>query len=256
MKCEVKNVSVKINGKQIIHDVSSVIKSGECVGIIGANGAGKTTLLRSMAGLQDVSNGKILYNEKPITHWNKKDFAKITGYLAQDSECHWDITAIQAVTLGRLPHRKTFSSISNEDKSAIADAMKRTQTTELANRNVTTLSGGESARVLLARAIAGKPSVLLADEPTASLDPAQQIRLMHLLRSLSKDGTTIITVLHDLTLAARFCNRLILMSNGRIIANDEPEKVLTNQTLKTTFNIEAIFGNHKNEMYVIPWELM
>ena len=183
----------------------------------------------------------------------KKDhLARQVAYLPQGQVIHWPLSVKRLVSLGRIPHLMPWEQLGPEDEKAIAQAMEDTDVAHLRDRFVDHLAGGERNLVLLARALATQPSVLLADEPVQGLDPAHGLQVMELLSRFSNFERGVIVVLHDLTLAARFCHRLVLLHQGKILASGKPEEVLVPENLKKSYHIEAKYGTG-GEFYVIPW---
>jgi iron complex transport system ATP-binding protein len=232
------NVTVRLGGKVIVERANLTLRSGELTALVGPNGAGKTTLIRALAGLTP-SDGTITLGGKPLDAMKPSERARAVAYLPQGHIFHWPMSVESIVMLGRAPHGDPFSSTSPEDRSAVARALATTETLVFAQRAVTTLSGGEKARVALARALATQAPVLLADEPTASLDPRHQLVVMELLRAAARDGNAIFAIVHDLTLAARFADRVLVMDRGRIVAEGPPEDALTIDRLAAVFGIDA-----------------
>jgi len=249
------NITLRRGLRDALRDVSAALDAGEMLGIVGPNGAGKTTLLRVMAGLLRPQAGTVLLDGRPIQAWPRRERAKRLAYLPQDAACHWPIAVERLIALGRLPHLEPWRRPGGQDRRAIESAMRFADVTHLAARTVDTLSGGERARVLLARTLAGEPRVLLADEPVADLDPYHALQVMQRLARLTKDGAAVAVVLHDLTLAARFCRRLLLLDAGSIAADGPPNAVLAPESLARTYRIDAIRGSHAGEPYLVPWSV-
>lgn len=252
-KILVEGLSVSIAGKSILHDINVSIKSDRLVGLIGPNGAGKSTLIRCLANLLRADRGRIAINDQDIQKYSRRNLAKEIAYLPQGHLLHWPLDVEHLVSLGRLPHLSPFSQISADDESIIKRSMEITDTLNLSMRDVNTLSGGERARAMLARALAVDAPILLADEPVASLDPYHQLQVMELMRSIAESDRLVVVVLHDLPLAARFCDRLILLAEGRIVADGPPEQVLDRQYLGEAYNISGIYGMEDRERFVLPW---
>ena len=246
------DLSVRYNGDFALEKVSFCSESGEIVGLIGANGAGKTTLLRAAAGLLAYS-GKVELNSRSISDWPHRDFARTLAYLAQGHDAHWPMPVAEVVALGRLPHLAFMGRATETDQQAVEAAMGKTEIADLAERNVLTLSAGERARVMLARALAVEAPLLLADEPIAALDPYHQLHIMEVLKAEANSGRAVVVVLHDLTLAARFCDRIVLLSEGRIIADGRADAVLTEENLAAAYRITAHQGGAGDARYVVPW---
>jgi iron complex transport system ATP-binding protein len=231
-------VSVRLGGATIVERASLSLRGGELVALVGPNGAGKTTLMRALAGLVP-AEGSIMLAGNPLASMKPGQRARHIAYLPQGHIFHWPMPVAAIVMLGRAPHADPFSSASPQDRAAVAHALATTETEVFAQRPVTTLSGGEKARVALARALATQAPVLLADEPTAALDPRHQLVVMELLRTAARGGNAILAILHDLTLAARFADRVLVMDKGRIVADGTPNEALSAERLATVFGIEA-----------------
>jgi iron complex transport system ATP-binding protein len=234
-----KDVTVHIGAKAIVRDASLALNAGELVALVGPNGAGKTTLMRALAGLIP-ADGTITVADKPLGSLSPRERARMVSYLPQGHIFHWPMSAAEIVMLGRAPHGDAFSSTSADDRAAVAKAMATTETQMFADRAVTTLSGGEKARVALARALATQAPALLADEPTAALDPRHQLVVMELLRGAARNGNAILAIMHDLTLAARFADRVFVMNEGKIVAEGLPGEALAPERLASVFGIEAM----------------
>lgn len=251
MRVEARGLKLRLGGKPVLKGLDLDLEPGRMVGVIGPNGAGKTTLLRLLAGLAEPDSGSITYDGEPRRRIPARAFARSLAYLAQGASVHWALPVAEIVALGRLPHRGLFGG--GVDREAVARAMARAGIAGLAARRADTLSGGERMRVLLARALAVEAPLLLADEPVASLDPFHQLHLMELLRETAHAGRGVAVVLHDLTLAARFCDRLVLLAQGRKLADGPPAFVLAAANLAAAYGIEAIEGERDGEPYLIPW---
>lgn len=234
----VHNLCASVRRKLLLKQISTDFRGGELVGIIGPNGAGKSSLLRAILGLLP-SSGDITLNSHPITMFSAAEKARNIAYLPQGQMLHWPLTVERLVALGRLPHLGPFSQIGPADHAAMERAMERCHILPLRGRDASHLSGGERARVLLARALVVEAPLLFADEPLANLDPGHQLDVMALLQEEAQTGKAIVTVLHDLSLAARYCNRLILLHNGQIIADGPPEAVLTPENLEKVYSVRA-----------------
>jgi iron complex transport system ATP-binding protein len=194
--------------------------------------------------------GEVRLMDRPLLQWSAQALAQSLAYLPQEAEAHWPVAARRLVALGRLPHRGRFVPLSEADEAAIEDALARCDAAAFANRAMNELSAGERARVLLARALAVQAPVLLADEPAAHLDPAHQLRLMELLRAEAARGTGVIVTLHDLALASRFCDYLVVMSAGRVVTQSEASLALSDEVLQSVFAIRA----RRFEAGLLPWE--
>jgi iron complex transport system ATP-binding protein len=233
-----QHVTAVLGGATVVERASLALRGGELAVLVGPNGAGKTTLLRALAGLIP-ADGAIELGGEPLASLKARERARRIAYLPQGHVFHWPMSVAAIVMLGREPHADPFSGNSAEDRAAVARALAITETEGFADRAVTTLSGGERARVALARALATQAPVLLADEPTASLDPRHQLVVMELLRQAAHAGSAILATTHDLTLAARFADRVIVMHQGRLVAEGLPGDALNAQRLADVFGVEA-----------------
>jgi iron complex transport system ATP-binding protein len=239
MMIEARGLRVRLGSRQVLSDLDFVAHTGELTAVIGPNGAGKSTLLRVLAGLLRPTAGAVELAGRALAEWQPTALARSLAYLPQERTVHWALNARAVVALGRLPHRSVGAGESAADRAAIEVALAAMDVVELADRPVLELSGGERARVLLARALAQQPSALLADEPAAGLDPAHQLALFRHFATLAAAGRTVIVALHDLSLAARFCHRIILVHAGRSIAAGLPQEVLTEEHLAVAYGIRA-----------------
>ena len=235
-------VSAAYGARTVLDRVSAAFVRGAVTGIVGPNGAGKTTLLRVALGLMAPSAGNVRILDRPLEEWSRSALARALAYLPQGSDAHWPVLARELVTLGRLPHRAPFAPVSASDAAAIDAALERCDAAGFAGRRMDELSAGERARVLFARALATQAPVLLADEPAAYLDPAHQLRLMNLLREEAARGSAVVVTLHDLSLASRHCDELVVLQAGRAAAQGAPAAALSDATLADVFGIAAERG--------------
>jgi iron complex transport system ATP-binding protein len=244
---------VEANGRRIVDGVALGLGAGELVGLIGPNGSGKSTTMRVMLNLQKAARGRVTLDGREVRRIPRRDFARRVAYLPQGGEVHWPLTVQRVVELGRLPHRAPWAGIGPGDRHAIARALEDADVAHLAARIITTLSGGERMLAHVARVLAGEPEIILADEPTASLDPYHQLQVMELLRRIAARGGSVLVILHDLILAARYCERLVLLDQGRVVAAGAPSEILTDDKLAATYRVEALRGAEGEERFVIPW---
>lgn len=250
---EVRNLNVIRRKRLILKDVSCKAFPGEVMGLIGANGSGKSTLIKTILRLLPRESGSIHLNQIEVEQQDRKDFAKKVAYMAQENECRWPLTVSHIVALGRMPHQGAWQSLNKEDWAITHQVMSTVGINHLARRTITRLSGGERQRVLFARALASEPTLLLADEPTSGLDPYHQLHLMELFREQAKQGKTIVVVLHDLSLASRFCDRLLLLNKGQVLAQGTPQEVLQSDHLNQAYSITAETFQHNGSSAIIPW---
>lgn len=246
-----ENLTVAGNGRDRLVGISLEIGDGETVGIIGPNGAGKSTLLNVLAGVERQWSGSVHVLGRSLNDWNRQAYARTVAYLPQEFRSQWALMVEDLVAIGASRGRG-FGWVQDGGGNYewIFEAF---DLANLRRRVFNTLSGGEKARVALATSVASEPRVLLADEPTASLDPLHQLEAMERLRALAAAGTTVAIVLHDLTMAARFCDRLILLDAGRVACAGTPDAVLQPDWLAKVFGIEALMGAHEGARYVVPW---
>lgn len=249
----IERLGVNLGPRAVLQDVSAGLHPGTLIGVIGPNGAGKSTLVRAMLGLIPATGGVTIDGES-LAAIARADLARRIAYLPQGQTLHWPLTAERLVALGRLPHLAPFSRISDADRAAIDRAMALADVEHLRGRLATELSGGERARVLLARALAVEAAGLVADEPLAALDPGHQIEVMGLLRRQADAGALVVAVLHDLTMAARHCDRILLLDQGRLVADGAPDMVLTADRLTDVYGIRAWIGEAEGRRLIVPIE--
>jgi iron complex transport system ATP-binding protein len=231
-------LALALGGRTIVRGLSFDLHPGELIGVIGPNGAGKSTLLRGMAGLLPPSAGSITLDGVALAAVPAEARARAIAYLPQDRTIHWPLTVERVVALGRRPYGGSQAAPPHRN-SAIETAITDADVAHLRTRVVTTVSGGEMARVLLARALAQTPRVLLADEPTAGLDPAHQLALFERLTTLSRSGVAVVVALHDLSLAVRYCSRILLLRDGQTLGLGAPLDVVTPANLAVAYGIDA-----------------
>jgi len=246
-----KGISVSLAGRMVLSDVDLDALPGEFIAVIGPNGAGKTTLLKAVAGLLDVTAGSVAIGGTDAAKLSQRERAVQIGYLPQGHLFYWPLPVAEVVGLGRLP-RGSGADLSEEDRLAVERAMAATGVAEFAERPVTTLSGGERARVALARVLATEADLILADEPTASLDPRYQLVVLDILKHHATAAGAVVAVLHDLGLAARYAHRLVLLDGGRVAATGPPAAVLTEERIAATFGVRAEVLHRDGATVVIP----
>ncbi len=254
VEIEASDIAVGFNGMPVLRRVDLAVRSGEMVGLIGPNGSGKTTLLRVLANLRPAQAGVVRYGGLSADEIGARELARRIAYLAQGGAVHWEMRVETLVALGRLPHRRPFQGPSAADRDAIEKALWMADVAQLRRRTMAQVSGGERMRILLARALAVEAETLLADEPTAALDPLHQLQAMDLLREITRQGRGVIVVLHDLALAARFCDRLVLLAHGGVLAQGRPEEVLTDVRLAQAYGVEVLRGERDGVSFLLPWK--
>jgi iron complex transport system ATP-binding protein len=232
-------ISMRWDGRSILDRLSLQIRPGEFVGLIGPNGAGKTTLLRLIAKLLEPTGGALFLEGNALAPLRQREVAKRVAVVPQATTTEFGFPALEAVLMGRHPHLGRFHAETAEDYRIAREAMALTETLPFAERPVTELSGGERQRVIVARALAQQPRLLLLDEPTANLDLCHQIQVLELVRRLVRQGPAAVAALHDLELASRYCERLVLLRAGVVLAEGPPAEVLTVERLAEAFGIKA-----------------
>jgi iron complex transport system ATP-binding protein len=255
MALEIKGVDAYYGSKKVLEGVDFTAPTGELLGIIGPNGSGKTTLLRTVARILKPRTGTILLDGTAVVQMKDKEFSQRFAAVPQDTSIHFEFSALDVVLMGRNPHLGRLELESERDIEIARRSMEVTNCWPLAERPVTELSGGERQLVIIARALTQEPKVLLLDEPTSHLDINFQIEIMELLKRLTaQEGLIIVAVIHDLNLAAQFCDRLVLLRNGQIIAMGAPHAVLTAANIKIAFGADVIVKRHAvtNQCYVSP----
>nr|WP_247003992.1 ATP-binding cassette domain-containing protein [Halosolutus gelatinilyticus] len=236
----VENCSLSFDDLRVLEELSLTVEPGEFVGVVGPNGAGKTTLLRTISGAIEPDAGAVTIGGVDVHEVSSKASSRLVAVVPQDTTLSFSFPVRDVVEMGRHPHRSRFSSPAPADRAAVERALERTRTTTLADRPIDEISGGQRQRVVLARAIAQETPVLVLDEPTASLDVNHQIETLELIRELVADGRTAIAAIHDLDLAARYCDRLALLSDSTISRVGRPSSVLTRDALADSFDANAV----------------
>ncbi|HEY1134373.1 MAG TPA: ABC transporter ATP-binding protein [Nocardioides sp.] len=235
-----EGVSLGYDDRTIVHDLTVAIPDGKVTVIVGGNGCGKSTLLRGMARLLRPQGGAVLLDGEAVHTMATKQVARTLGLLPQNPIAPEGVTVVDLVGRGRHPHQSAMRRWSREDDQAVAEALALTDTTELAERIVDELSGGQRQRVWIAMALAQGTDLLLLDEPTTYLDVAHQVEMLDLLAELNlRAGTTIVMVLHDLNLSARYADRLVAMKEGRVVAEGAPAEVVTEDVVRDVFGLEC-----------------
>jgi iron complex transport system ATP-binding protein len=240
-------VTVTAAEHTLLADVGLELRAGEVLGIVGPNGAGKSTLMKVLAGVQAPAAGTVLLLNKSLAATAPAARARVLGYLEQRPFVHWPLTVAQVAGLARLP----YGDFGSDGAQRLIDAaLRATDASALSSRTFQILSEGEKMRAHLARVLAGSPRVILADEPIAALDPWHQLQVLELLRAEAARGTGVVLVLHDLQLAARYCDRLLLLDRGRAVASGAPRDVFTAQTLAEVWRVDASFDSDTLQLII------
>jgi iron complex transport system ATP-binding protein len=232
---EARHVTVRFGATTAVGDVSVTVPDSGTLGLVGPNGSGKTTLLRALHGALTPTSGTVLLDGEPLGDLRRRDIARRIAVVAQQSDAGTPVSVADLVTLGRLPHQGFAARTGATDRRIVSDALAAVGLTDLATRDVAVLSGGERQRALIARALAQQTGHVLLDEPTNHLD----IRFQHEVLRLVRDLPGAAMVLHDLNLAARYCDRVVVMDHGRIVASGTPSEVLVPETLEPVYGVRV-----------------
>ncbi|MYB49803.1 MAG: heme ABC transporter ATP-binding protein [Dehalococcoidia bacterium] len=234
-----QNLTYEVEGKTLLDGVDLQAERGQLVGLIGPNGAGKTTLLRTISGILRYRQGSIHLEGSDLMSMSPKDAAATLALVPQIAPYTYGFTSMELVLMGRYPHLGRFQIEGREDDRIAREAMRLTEIEQFADRTLDTLSGGERQRVFVARALTQQPRILLMDEPTANLDVLHQLKVLDLVRQLVDDGLTAVAAIHDLNMAARYCDKLVLLSGGRVLAEGPPNEVLAPETIESAFGVKS-----------------
>jgi iron complex transport system ATP-binding protein len=241
----VQHASVRIGGATLLDDVSFAAPAGSLTGLIGPNGAGKSTLMRTALGLVQLSAGSIAFDGTDLPAMPRRARAQMAAFVEQSGIAEARLSAREVVLLGRIPFQSVWQSApSPADDTAVDEALVAVGMTSFATRAYDTLSGGEQQRLQIARALAQEPRLLILDEPTNHLDVHAQLAVLNLLRRQAQAGVTVLLALHDLNLAAAFCDQLVMLDRGRLVADGTPETVLTPALLRSVYKVDATLLRH------------
>ena len=235
---ELKNLTIGYGERHVLSDVNATIKTGEIVGIIGRNGAGKSTLLKTIRGILPKHSGEVLFFDKKLEDYHEKELACKVAYLQQHVEVGFGYTGQDIVLAGRYPYMKWYESESEADKQLALDCMDYTGTLELADKPVTEVSGGQKQRILLAKVLAQQTPILFLDEPTTGLDMVYQEEIFRFAKELAQMGKTILMVVHELNFAAKYCSRILLLGEGKLLADAPPEAAFTEELLSRAYDAD------------------
>lgn len=253
---EIKKLSFGHGRRCVVQDVNAIIREGEYIGIIGRNGAGKSTFLKTLRGLLPKIGGTVCYSGLDMDSLPEREFAKRVAYLQQHVELGFGYTAKEVVLTGRYPYMKWWEQESKEDEVLALECMEYTGTADLADRPVNEVSGGQRQRIFLAKVLAQQTPILFLDEPTAGLDMVYQEEIFRFAKALSKKGKTILMVAHELNLAAKYCDRIFLLGEGKLLADGTPDEVFTEPLLSRAYVTEVeIAKNPENNNLEITTKL-
>jgi len=250
VKLCIRNVTFSYEAIKALQEVTFEVKEGEVFGIIGPNGSGKTTLLKCVDIVLKPKIGTILIDDEDLSHFDRREIAKKIGLVPQRESSVYPFTTLDVVLMGRTPHMERFGRESLKDFEAVGNALKITEIEHLAERSVDELSGGEMQRVVISRALAQEPEVLLLDEPTLHLDVNHQLEILDLIKKLTNERRLVtVLVSHDLNLASRYCDKLVLLNSGKIYSIGTPCEVLTPKNIKHAFNVNVEVNYHSSAKY-------
>ena len=249
---ELRDLSVRYDGAQAVRDISFGVADGEWVVLIGPNGAGKTSVLRALAGLLHTYGGDVALGGRRVRELSRRELARLVAFVPQSPVIPAELTVAEYVLLGRTPHIGYFANESRGDRRAAARALERLELRDLAERSLGTLSGGELQRAVLARALAQEAPVLLLDEPTTSLDLGRQQHVLELVDSLRGDGLTVVSTMHDLTLAGQYADRMLLLDRGAVVAEGSAEDVLSPENLSAYYGASVRILHDGGATFVLP----
>lgn len=244
-------LSVDLGTRRVLSRIDLSLEPGRLTVVVGPNGAGKSTLLKALAGLIEPSEGKVMLDGRPVAPMRAAERARLIAYLPQNGSIAWPIPVADVAALGRLPHGEKTDALSPSGREAVAAAIRSVGLKGYEARSAMELSGGERTRVLLARALATQAPVLLADEPVAALDPRHELIVLDVLKEQARAGQTVAVIMHDLTLAARFADRIVLLDQGHVAASGAPEAVLTQAQLAASFGIAAHVSHEDGRLIVV-----
>lgn len=241
MHLDVNNLEIEISQKTIVRDISLSIKNKEFVGLIGPNGSGKSTILKSLYRVLTPKKGTITLNDKDMLKMSIKSTSKEMAVVSQFNDTNFEFKVLDMVMMGRTPHKKAFELDSKEDFDIAMDCLQKVHMEDYYNRSFSTLSGGEKQRVVLARALAQKSNLIILDEPTNHLDIKHQIEMLDLIKKLD---ITVLSALHDLNLAAYYCDKLYMIDKGNVVCSGTPNDVLTSDAINKVFGVSSEVSIH------------
>ncbi|MGP4071511.1 ABC transporter ATP-binding protein [Piscibacillus sp. B03] len=242
---EIQNVSKHVEGKPIVENIHLSVPKGKCIGLIGPNGAGKSTIVKLISALEKSSSGQINFMGKNVQDWPVKKLAKYMAVLTQEGLSPYPITVYDSILMGRYPHLGFFQRESKHDYELVEKVLQITELTEFRDQMLDTLSGGERQRVAIAKAMVQQPQLLLLDEPTTYLDIGHQLNILKMVQDWQRrEGLTVIMVLHDLNLAAQFCDELVLMDQGKIIQIGSSDQIIAKETLESVYHANPEIVRH------------
>ena len=247
-KLKVEKLTYDIGGTRILKDITFDVEENTFVGVIGPNGSGKSTMLKSIYGVNKPSGGNIYFEGEDLLKISSKDRAKKIAVLAQESGGQFDFSVQQVVEMGRYPHKNTLENYSKHDLEIVDRVLYEMKLDNYRERSFNTLSGGEKQRVLIARLLVQESKFIILDEPTNHLDIGHQIEIMNIIKKM---GVTVLSAIHDMNMAAIYCDKLVIMKNGEVVTQGSVEETLTSEMLKNLFNVDAEIHDLKGRKHVI-----
>ena len=241
----VDNISYEINGKKILKNISFDVKPGEIIGVIGPNGSGKTTLLKSLNNINEISSGSITFDNKKIDEFSSKELAKHISFMNQNTNIGFDFPCIDVVVLGRYPYLDAFSEYSKQDIEIAEKFMKLTNTLKFRDKSILSLSGGERQRVLFAKTLTQDTDIILLDEPTASLDMKYEEDIFKILKDIKEDNKGVVAIIHNLRTAIKYCDRLLLLNEGKVVQIGKPSEIITEENLRNVYKVDVCVYENK-----------
>ena len=239
-----ERISIRAGGRLLVDGVDCTVEPGSLTALVGPNGAGKSTLLRALAAIQRPETGSVTFDDRDLFGLPRRERARLVALVEQDASTELTLTAESVVALGRVPHLSVWQSVDAESRRIVDEAIAAVGMDDFRRREFVTLSGGERQRVLLAKAIAQEPALLLLDEPTNPLDIRAQLSTLALLRDIAGEGTTVLAALHDLTLAASWCDSVIVLREGRVVAAGPTDATLTPTLIREVYGVDATVLTH------------
>ena len=244
---KVENITYGTKQKEILKGISLQVKQGEFVGVIGPNGSGKSTLLKNIYKMLTPKSGDILLDGKSLVKMSNRQMAERLAVVDQESEANFDFTVGEVVQMGRYPRKRLMEAANEQDREKVKESLQLVGMEDFLNRSFLTLSGGEKQRVLIARALAQETEMVILDEPTNHLDIGSQIKTLSLLKH---SGKTVLTALHDLSLAARFCDRIYVLKDGENLCDGKPSELISSELVKTLYHIDAEVFQRNKKIYI------
>ncbi len=252
---EIENLNFGYETKTVLENISFKVKQGEFISIIGPNGSGKSTLLKLLSNIYNPKSGTILIQGKNIKDYKRKELAKKMALVPQNTVTDYEFLVEDIVLMGRYPYIGRFEKEKDEDYHIVDEALKLTNTYNLKKRRINEISGGELQRVIVAKALAQNPDILLLDEPTSHLDINHQMEILRLLKNLNqKKGTTVVLVIHDINLASRYSDRILLLNNGSILGIGQPSEVVNKPNIEKAYNLKVAIERNPitDSIHIIP----